>query len=99
MVSSPRVDCRTHMPQNLHHETAIKTTMSQQSTTSVARNLGYSDTQDLLHNVHGRALEGLGSLQDWTARTMHNLIASDATSGNLCCQTGGRKPHGQLLRI
>lgn len=82
----------------LHHEMPPPTPMSQRSTVSVAKNLGYSDTQDLLHNVHGRAIEGLGSLHDWTARAMNNLITGD-NSGNSCCQTLDRQPRGPLTRI
>lgn len=103
MVSSPQLDFRTQIPtqtpqEDLHHEVAIPTPVSQGSTAS-ARNLGYSDTQDLLHNFHGRALEGLGSLHDWTARTLHNFVAGNVTGGNSCCQTSEQKSQRPLTRI
>jgi len=99
MVSPPQLDCRTHTPQDSHLEVPIPTPVSQRSTASAARNLGYSNTQDLLHSVHGRALEGLGSLHDWTARAMHNLVAGNSTGSNLCCQASDRQSHRPLTRI
>jgi len=83
MASAPPSHCRTRMPQDFQHDVT-------------ARNLGYSDNQGLLHSVHGRALEGLGSLHDWTARAVHHVMTGDGGTGSaLCCQHGGRRPERQ----
>lgn len=95
MVSSPG---RTHMPQDFHRELSIRTPVLPQSKVSVARNLGYNSTQDLLDHVHGRALEGLGSLHDWTAEAMHNVIAGNGNGSNLCCQIDDRRAAPKHLK-
>jgi len=84
---------------DLHHDMPIPTPASQRSTVMAARNLGYSSAEDMLHNVHGCALESLGSLQDWTARAMQSIVAGDATGSSLCGQTDDQKPSGPLTRV
>jgi len=99
-VSSPQLDCRAHVPQNMHHEVPMLTPLSQHSTVWAARNLGYSDTQDLLDKVHGHALEGLGSLQDWVERATHSFVTdNEDLGGTLCCQRVLRQPRASLTRL